>query len=71
MIDPGDISYYLGIEVDYILGDKITLYQSTYSKIILNRFNMTDCKPIYLFINAKTANFLQPSSRTANPKTIK
>ncbi len=29
MTDLGDISHYLGMEVDYILGDKITLRQCT------------------------------------------
>ena len=71
MTDLGDISHYLGMEVDYILGDKITLRQSTYLKKVLDRFDMTDCKPASLPMNPGVANSLQPFDGTADPKTIK
>ncbi len=46
MTDLGDVSYYLGMEVDVNLGKKtITLRQSTYLKKVLERYGMSDCKP--------------------------
>ncbi len=71
MTDLGDISHYLGMEVDYILEDKITLRQSTYLKKVLDRFDMTDCKPASLPMNPGVANSLQFFDGTADPKTIK
>ncbi len=71
MTDLGDISHYPEMDVDYILGDKITLRQSTYLKKVLNRFEMTDCKPPSLPMNPGVANSLQPFDGTADPKIIK
>ena len=70
-MDLGNISYYLGIEMDYILGDKITLYQNTYLKKVLDYFDMTDCKLASLPINPEVANSLQLFDGIANLKTIK
>ena len=55
----GDISHYLGMEVDHILRDKIILRQSTYLKKVFDPFDMTDCKPASLPINQGVANSLQ------------
>ncbi len=71
MTDLGNISYDLWIEVDYILGDKIIFRQSIYLKKVLDRFDMTDCKPANLPINPGVANSLQLFNGTADPKTIK
>ncbi len=40
MTDLDDISHYLRMQVNYVVGEKITLYQSTYLKKILDRFKM-------------------------------
>ena len=58
MTDLGDISHYLGMEVDYILREKITLRQSTYLKKVFDHFEMTDCKPASLLMNPGVANSL-------------
>ena len=60
MTDLGDISHYLGMEVDYVVGEKITLCQSTYLKKVLVRFKMTGCKPVTVPMNPRVANFLLP-----------
>ena len=44
--------------MDYILEDKITLYQSTYLKKVLDHFNMIDYKPASLLMNPGVANSL-------------
>ncbi len=41
MTDLGDISHYLEIQVDYVVKEKITFYQSIYLKKILDQFKMT------------------------------
>ena len=47
MTDLGEVSYYLGIEVNVNTEKSIiTLRQTTYLKKILQRFNMVDCRPI-------------------------
>ncbi len=69
--DLGNISHYLGMEVDYILEDKITLCQSNYLRKVPDRFDITDCKPASLPMNPGAANSLQPFDGTADPKTIK
>lgn len=67
MTDFDDISYYLEIEVDYILENKIILCQNTYLKKIFNCFDMIDWKPISLPIKLGVANSLQPFDKTADP----
>ena len=71
MTDLGNISHYLGMEVDYILRNKITFYQSIYLKKVINYFDITDCKPASLPINLGIANSLQLFDKIAEPKTIK
>ncbi len=60
MTDLGDVSHYLGMVVDYVVGEKITLCQSTYLKKVLVRFKMTGCKPVTVPMNPRVANFLLP-----------
>ncbi len=43
MKDLGDISYYLGMQVDHIVGERITLCQRTYLQKVFDRFKMTEC----------------------------
>lgn len=66
----GDIFYYLGIEVDYIHGDKIILWQSINLEKVLDCFDITDCKSAILQMNQEVANSFQPFDRTAHPRTI-
>ena len=71
MTDLGDISHYLGMEVDYVVGEKITLCQSTYLKKVLDRFKMTGCKPATVPMNPGVANSLLPYDGNADKATIK
>ncbi len=71
MTDLGDISYYLRIEIDHVVGEKITLCQSTYLKKILDRFKMTECKPVSIPMNPGVANSLLPYDENADKTTIK
>ena len=71
MTDFGDISHYVGMEIDYILGDRISLCQSTYLKKGFDYYDMIVCKPASLFMNSGVANSLQPFDGIADPKTIK
>ncbi len=68
----GDLSHYLGIQVD-MNSDKsgIMLYQTTYLKRILEQFHMQDCKPIFTSIELEITNLLLPSENQADEKTIK
>ncbi len=71
MTDLGDISHYLGMEVDYVVGEKITLCQRTYLKKVLDRFKMTRCKPATVHMNPGVANSLLPYDGNADKATIK
>ncbi len=70
MTDLGEISYYLGMEVD-VETERISLRQTTYIKKILERFQMTDCKPSSIAMNPGVANSLLPSEHQADRTTIK
>ncbi len=71
MTDLGDISHYLGMEVDYVVGEKITLCQSTYLKKVIDQFKMTGCKPSIVPMKPGVANSLLPNNRNADKATIK
>lgn len=71
MTNLGNISNYLGIEIDYILGNKITLYQNIYLKKLLDYFDITDYKSTSLLINLGIANSLQSFNGTTDLKIIK
>ena len=68
----GDVSHYLGIQVD-INSDKsgIMLYQTNYLKRILEQFHMQDCKPIFTSMELEIGNLLLASEDEADEKTIK
>ncbi len=66
----GEISHYLDMEVD-IETERISLRQTTYIKKILERFQMTDCKPSSILMNPGMANSLFPSKHQADRTTIK
>ncbi len=70
MTDLGEISHYLGMEVD-VETEKILLRQTTYIKKILERFQMTDCKPSSIPMNPGVANFHLASEHQADRTTIK
>ena len=71
MINLGDISHYLGIQINYVVGEKITLCQSTYLKKILDHFKMTEYKPTSILIDSGVANSLLPYDGNVDKKTIK
>ncbi len=71
MINLGEISYYLVIEVDVEVGKEISLRQTTYLMKILERFQMADCKPASVLINPRVANFLLLSEQQADQSPIK
>ncbi len=60
MTDLGDIFHYLGMQVNYVVGERIRLCQSTYLKKVLNRFRMTECKPASIAMDPGVANSLLP-----------
>ena len=71
MINLGEISYYLVMEVDVEIGKEISLRQTTYLMKILERFQMADCKPASVLINLRVANSLLLSEQQADQATIK
>lgn len=71
MTNLGEISHYLGVEVDVEIGKKFSLRQTTYLRKILGRFQMTDYKPASIPMNAGVANSLLPSDTQADRATIK
>ena len=71
MTNLGEISHYLGMEVDVEVGKKISLRQTTYLRKILERFQMADCKPASVPMNPGVANSLLPSDNQADRATIK
>ncbi len=64
--DQGNISHYQGMEVDYVLGEKVTLCQSTYLKKGLDRFKMTRCKLATVPMQPGIANSLLPYNGNAD-----
>ncbi len=71
MTDLGDISHNLEMQVDHVVGERITLCQSTYLKKVLDRFKMTECKPASIPMDPGVANSLLPYDRNADKETIK
>ncbi len=71
MTDLEDISHYLGMQVDHIVGERITLCQSIYLKKVLGRFKMSECKPASISIDPRVANTLLPYDGNADKKIIK
>ncbi len=71
MTDLGDIFHYLGIQVDHVVGERITLCQSTYLKEVLDRFKMTECKPASIPMDPGAANSLLPYDENTDKETIK
>lgn len=71
MTDLGEVSHYLGIEVD-VSADKstITLRQTTYIKKVLSRFNMLDSRPVSTPMEPGIGNTLTPSEDQADKETI-
>lgn len=71
MTNLGEISPYLDMEVDVEIGKKISLRQTTYLRKILERFQMSDCKPASVSMNPGVANSLIPSEQQPDKATIK
>lgn len=66
-----NISHYLGMQVNHVVGKKITLCQSTYLVKVFNRFKMTKYKPAFIPIDLRVANFLLLYNGNADKETIK
>ena len=58
MTDLVDVSHYLGIQVIYVVDEKITLCQSLYLKKVLNGLKITEYKPALVPMNLGVANLL-------------
>ncbi len=71
MIDLREISHYLDMEVDFEIEKKISLPQTTYPTKILKRFQMSNCKLVFIPINHGVANSLFPSKIQTSKVTIK
>ena len=70
MTDLGDISHYLGIQVDLDVGKKITLNQGTYIRKVLERFGMLDCRPAAIPMDPGVPNSILPYDGKADYDTI-
>jgi hypothetical protein len=46
LTDQGELDYYLGVEVSKIDQNTLLLHQTGNAKKVLERFKMTDCKPV-------------------------
>ena len=46
LTDQGELEYYLGVKVSQIDQNTLLLHQTGYAKKVLERFKMTDCKPV-------------------------
>ena len=51
MTELGDISDYLGMKFNHVVGERITLCQSTYLNKLLGCFNMIECKPAFILMD--------------------
>lgn len=70
MTDLGDVSHYLGMEVDVDVGKTITIRQTTYLTKVLGRFGMLDCRPSSVPMDPGVAGFLLPSDQIADKATV-
>ena len=67
----GDVSHYLGTEVDVDLNEKtITLRQSTYLRKILGRYKMSHCRSAKIPISPGVANSLTPYEDQPEKSTV-
>ena len=71
MTNLGEISHYLGMEIDVEVGKKIAFRQTTYLTKILEQFQMADCRPASVPMNPGVANSLLPSNNQADRATMK
>ncbi len=71
MTNLGEVSHYLGMEMDVEVGKQIFLRKTVYLKKIRERFQMTDCKPVSDLMNPSVANSPLPSDQQADWATIK
>ena len=71
MTDLGNIFNYQGMQFDHVVGETIALCQSTYLQKVLDRFKMTEYKPVSIPMDPGDANCLLPYNRNAEKKTIK
>ena len=71
MTDLGEVSHYLGMEVDNDIRNKtITLCQSTYLRKVLERYGMKDATPTKIPMSPGIPNSLDPNPNQASKETI-
>lgn len=71
MTDLEDISHYLEMQVDYVIGKKITFCQSTNLRKVLDGLKMSESKLTSISIDSGVANSLFFYNGNANKKIIK
>ena len=71
MTNLADFSYYLGMQIDYVIGKKITLCQSTYLRKVIDCLKMSECKPALVLMNLRVAILLLPFDGNADKESIK
>ena len=71
MTDLGDVSHYLGMEIDIDLNLKtVTVKQSTCLGKILERYGMSNCTPVKIPLNPGIANPITTYESQADKSTI-
>ena len=71
MTDLGEVSHYLGMEIDIDAKNKqITLRQSTYLKKIVAKYGLANCRPVKVPMSSGVLNSLNPFDGQADKNTI-
>ena len=70
MTNLGDVSHYLGMEVDVEVRKTIKVTQVTYMKKVLKRFGMQDCRPASIPMDPGVASSLLPYDQEAGHDSI-
>ncbi|SLM38385.1 Reverse transcriptase, RNA-dependent DNA polymerase [Lasallia pustulata] len=71
MTDLGEVSHYLGMEIDNNVEKKIvTLLQSTYLKKIVSHYGFEGCRPAKVPMSPGVPNSLDPNTSQATKDTI-
>ncbi len=64
----GELEYYLGVEVSKIDQNTLLLHQTGYAKKVLERFKMTDCKPVKTQLSRELNLSLMDSPDEVDPE---
>ncbi len=68
LTDQGELEYYLGVEVSIIDQNTLLLHQTAYAQKILERFKMTEGKPIKIPLPRILNHSLKDSPDEVNPE---